>query len=359
MLTTEADVVRSLARGTMSLTQVYALCEQHTDVSRANGHDVIHGRSDTRWKRRARCALQALRHSGAARRVDRSTWLIDGTSERPRQAILVYAGGTLAEVDLRLQHAVDLLADLDGPADLIVADPPYGLNRGTGRSAGASAYRRNPDKVVGGYVDVAPSAYEDFTHSWLTAATRALRPAGQIAIITGPQRSAVVHYVAEQCGLLYVNQVIARKEFALRAVSRFAHAHWTITILTKPRIKNALGDPKRTFNIPADLPKAASGADYPLDLWLDSGRGDRPGLLRYDNALPERPVRRLVSALSNEADLVVDPFLGSGTTAKVCHELGRRFTGGDVNAGAIRFALARMLDEHLWPAEDNPALFSI
>ena len=111
--------------------------------------------------------------------------------------------------------------------------------------------------------------------------------------------------------------------------------------------------------MPTDLPKAHSGADYPLDLWLDNGRADRPGLLRYDNTLPERPVRRLVEALTQPGDHVADPFVGSGTTAKVCHDLGRRFTGGDLNPAAIRFAMARMLNEQLWPAEQAPVLFDL
>src|SRR2546428_65467 len=83
-------------------------------------------------------------------------------------------------------------------------------------------------------------------------------PPGQIAVITGPQRSALVQYLAERhCGLAYVNQVIVRKLFPLRTCSRFAHAHWTVTILTKPRVKNYLTDPQRTFHVPPDLPKAA------------------------------------------------------------------------------------------------------
>lgn len=359
MLATEADVVRALARGTMSLAEVYALCRQHTDISRDRGLEIIHGRRDTRWQHRVRSALQALRRSGAARRIERSTWVFDGTTARPRRAILVHLGGTLAEIELRIQRATELLADLDGPADLILTDPPYGLRRGTARSRGSSAYQRDPTKVVGGYLDVDPDAYEEFTQGWLSAATAALRPAGQIAIITGPQRSAVVQHVAERCGLVYVNQIMVLRQFPLRSVSRFAHAHWTVSVLTRPRVTNFLADPQRTFHVPPDLPKAASGADYPLDVWLDTDRADRPGLLRYDNALPERPVRRLVTALSNPGDHVVDPFVGSGTTPKVCSDLRRRFTGGDANPEAIRFTMARLLDEHLWPAENTPTLFAV
>lgn len=358
MLATEADVVRTFACGTMSLEDLYRLCEVHTDVTRANGLDVVHGQSDTRWKRRARGALQGLRKAGRAERIDRATWVIEGTPEEPRRVILVLAGGALADVELRVQRAVELLGDLDGPADLIVTDPPYGLGRGTADSTGDRVYQRDRSKVVRGYVDIEPEAYEEFTWGWVAAAAEALRPAGQIAVVTGPQRSAVVQYVAEHCGLAYVNQVIVKREFPLRATLRFAHAHWTVIVMAKPRVKGYLRDPRRTFNAPPDLPKSRTGSDYPLDVWWDCGRADRPGLLRYDNALPDRMVRRLVGSYSNRGDHVVDPFVGSGTVARMCYELGRRCTVGDENVEAIRFTMARMLDEELWPAEKTPVLLA-
>jgi hypothetical protein len=205
--------VRTLARGTMQLDDIYELCRQHTDVSRANGLDIVHGRTDRRWQRPVRNALQTLRETGTAHRIGRATWLIEGSTDRPRVAILVLTGGTLAELELRLEHAVGLSANLDGPADLIVTDPPYGLMRGSGMSPDARVYQRDQSKVVGGYVDIDPAAYEDFTWGWLAAAAGALPPAGQIAVITGPQRSAVVQYIAEHVGLAYINQVIARKGF--------------------------------------------------------------------------------------------------------------------------------------------------
>jgi DNA modification methylase len=56
--------------------------------------------------------------------------------------------------------------------------------------------------------------------------------------------------------------------------------------------------------------------------------------------------------------LIVDPMLGSGTAAVAAHLAGRQFIGGDVNSAAVRFAAARLLDEHLWPAWRQPALFA-
>ena len=115
---------------------------------------------------------------------------------------------------------------------------------------------------------------------------------------------------------------------------------------------------RRVFHPPADLPAARTGHPYPLDWWPDNGRADRPGLLRYDNSLPLRLVQRTVSAFSDPGEHVVDPFLGAGTVAVACWRTGRSFTGGDVNIGAVRFAAARLLAEHAWPEDQQPALFA-
>ncbi len=51
---------------------------------------------------------------------------------------------------------------------------------------------------------------------------------------------------------------------------------------------------------------------------------------------------QLVKILTEPGDLVVDPFLGSGTTAVACVQTGRRFVGGDVDGSAVRISRARL-----------------
>jgi DNA modification methylase len=187
-------------------------------------------------------------------------------------------------------------------------------------------------------------------------AVAALRPAGQLAVITGPQRAAVVQCAAENAGLTWVTSIVARREFPLATLRRPASAHWTITVLCRAALRNR----KRVFNPPRDLPAARSGHPYPLDWWADgNGRADRPRLVRYDNSLPLPMVLRLVRAFSDAGEHVVDPFVGGGTTAIACWQTGRRFTGGDVNPHAARFTAARLLAEHAWPADRQPGLFPV
>src|SRR5260370_34682871 len=187
-LATEADVLQTLRYGTYTLAQIYAACEEGCDVARDGGLDAISSHpGDVRWKRRVRGDLQTLRRRGRAGRLSDTVWGIQGTYERPTRLVLVVVGGTPLEFELRLQAAVDLLASLDEPADLVLADPPYGLGRGEGQHyAAGHGYRRDHTNLVGRYGDVDPAEYADFTAAWVTAAARALRPRGELAVITGP-----------------------------------------------------------------------------------------------------------------------------------------------------------------------------
>lgn len=66
---------------------------------------------------------------------------------------------------------------------------------------------------------------------------------------------------------------------------------------------------------------------------------------------PEELVRRLVLASSNTGDLVVDPFLGSGTTAVVAEQLKRKWKGCDISTEYCQWAAERIELVENWPIE--------
>lgn len=81
------------------------------------------------------------------------------------------------------------------------------------------------------------------------------------------------------------------------------------------------------------------------DLWLDipplqSQSSERSG---YDTQKPEKLIERIISLGSNEGDLVLDCFVGSGTTAVVAEKLNRRWVACDLGRFAIHTARKRML----------------
>ncbi|MEX0717869.1 MAG: site-specific DNA-methyltransferase [Planctomycetaceae bacterium] len=74
------------------------------------------------------------------------------------------------------------------------------------------------------------------------------------------------------------------------------------------------------------------------DIWL--GMKDNGG--PYPTEKNEAVLERILQAASNPGDLVLDCFLGSGTTAAVAQNLGRRWIGCDINKGAIQTTVKRL-----------------
>ena len=371
-LRTEGDVVAAMT-GAITLEALYRACVAAGVAGRDGGLEAIPGHgSDAVFKRRVRNALQSLKRRGKAYRVTTATWVVAGTPAAPQQALLLLASGELTPIELLVGDAVQVLGRTEEAADLIFADPPWALDRQARTRRwrrSRRVYARNADQIVPGYQEVSADQFIDFTCQWVAAAAAALRPGAYLAIVTGPQQAARVQVAAEDIGkLTYVNQLVVRRPFPTYAATprRFSHAHLVITVLCA----GPLDSRHRFFAVPADLPKAASGRDYPRSWWdsdahLDPGdswddlpRYSRAGLLRYETALPPALVRRVVHAFTPGPEnggqpwqaLVVDPFLGGGTTAVVCFEERRRFRGADSNPRAVRFAAARLLVEHAWPA---------
>jgi 16S rRNA G966 N2-methylase RsmD len=77
--------------------------------------------------------------------------------------------------------------------------------------------------------------------------------------------------------------------------------------------------------------------------WIDDvikGEGIEKELHEWQQG--EAEAAKLIESLTDPGDLVVDPFLGSGTTAAAAVKLGRRFIGCDINPGAVAVAQERL-----------------
>ena len=89
-----------------------------------------------------------------------------------------------------------------------------------------------------------------------------------------------------------------------------------------------------------------------MSLWLREDAGDNQegkkeikdlfGREVFDTPKPERLIERILTLGSNEGDLVLDSFLGSGTTAAVAHKMGRRWIGVELGDHAYTHCAVRM-----------------
>ena len=84
------------------------------------------------------------------------------------------------------------------------------------------------------------------------------------------------------------------------------------------------------------------------DVWTDVDRINQAAKERlgYPTQKPEALLERILSASSNEGDVVLDPFCGCGTTIAAAQKLGRRWIGIDVTNLAITLIRHRLRDTH-------------
>ena len=92
------------------------------------------------------------------------------------------------------------------------------------------------------------------------------------------------------------------------------------------------------------LDEVAKTGISPQDVWYDIKpiHNQSSEILDYPTQKPVALIERIVKVSSNPKDLVLDCFIGSGTTAAVAQKLGRRWIGCDINKGAIQTTSKRL-----------------
>jgi len=197
---------------------------------------------------------------------------------------------------------------LDEKADLVFADPPFGINF----KGNLQTYHRKPDALP--YVEIPIDEYPKFIESLLNWSYEALKDSGSMWLLSGWNNLRIVLNAIEESGFHVLNHCIWRYQFGVFTKKRFTTSHYHLLLLVKD-LNNY------TFNKPEH---------YAEDVWYIK-RPYRRGVRTAGNELPDRLVERCIYTSSNEGELVVDPVLGSGTTMRVCMKMNRRCIGIEIN----------------------------
>ncbi len=247
--------------------------------------------------------------------------------------------------------------------DLIFADPPFNWNRDYDRwDAGHAWDDAQPDEH---YCDVrhsfqAPGASLAFTQRWLDLCIDRLAPHGSLWVNIPDTWAAEIVVHLKQRALRMVNWCVWHYRFGQNTTGRFinskvhalyfmkdpTHAgrRWNPDAVLELSDRRAIyGDP-RTESKKDGMPP---GERVPMDVWYGEFWGRVQGNNKerrhnHDNQLPEAYLHRVVAACSRPGDLVLDPFLGSGTTGVVARAMGRRFVGVDYSALNAQHACERI-----------------
>ncbi len=223
--------------------------------------------------------------------------------------------------------------------DIVFADPPF-----------------NWDVNYGKWQDNMPrDEYLKFTYEWLDACLRVLAPHGSIWVNIPDDTAAEVVVYLKGKNLTMMNWCIWHFRFGQCRNSNF--------IVSKVHVLYFVKDPaKRIWNPdqvrePSD--RATTYADartrrtqtpglrVPLDVWYGQYWGRIQGnnkerRAKHENQIPEVYMDRVIRACSNEGNLVLDPFLGSGTTSTVARALRRRSIGIEYSKAIAKSAFERI-----------------
>ena len=236
----------------------------------------------------------------------------------------------------------------DESFDLIFADPPYNLQLRN------KLIRPDRSKVnaVNDVWDKFKSfkAYDYFTTNWLKECKRVLKKNGCIWVIGSYHNIFRVGAKIQDLGFWILNDVIWNKNNPMPNFrgTRFTNAHETLIWASKN--KNS----KYTFNYQSlkclndDLQMRST---WNLPICNGKERLKDNGKKVHSTQKPEALLHRILLASSNKNDLVLDPFLGSGTTAVVTKKLGRIFCGIEKDKKYFKVANKRI--KNTKPIEDG------
>ena len=231
--------------------------------------------------------------------------------------------------------------------DLAIIDPPYNLNK-----AKWDTFKSKKD-------------FFDFTFHWIDALIPKLKENGSLYIFNTPYNSAFILSYLVAKGLFFQNWITWDKRDGLSGAKyRYNNGQETILFFTKgkkhtfnydeiripyestnriahAKVKGILKDGKRWF--PNQNGKLCSEVWHITSERHKNKINGKTPKMPHITPKPLELVERIVKASSNTGDLVLDCFVGSGTTAFAAKKLRRNFICSDNNKVYIQLAKRNLI----------------
>jgi len=225
-------------------------------------------------------------------------------------------------------HRIDAIDGLkrldDNSVDLVVTDPPYNI-AATNRLTMKSGTPMSTMKAWGAWDHLHPFDYDLLIGRLISECYRVLKPGGALYMFSAREHNG--HFIRQAVarGFTYRNQLIMVKKNPLPSLSK---SNW-----------------RSAFEVCLYVTKGKpSGFNF-------LSQAECKNVFHYANAVLSTPhptekplpfIRLIVEANSKVGDLVLDPFMGSGTTAVAAKELGRDFIGFELREDYIAMANQRL-----------------
>lgn len=211
---------------------------------------------------------------------------------------------------------------------LIVTDPPYNLNKD---------YGNNKDKLEF-------EEYLEFSRQWLKEANRILTDNGTIYVFMGMRYISYVYQILEkELGLHFNSWITWFYTQGIGKTKGFSPRHDDILMFTKHPKKfifnlDSIRVPQKFYRSVNNMRGANPGNVWEFSHMHYCNRNRK----KHPTQKPEGLFERMILTSSNEGDMVVDPFVGSGTMLRVCQQTKRKGIGIDINPEYVTMTEERL-----------------
>lgn len=231
--------------------------------------------------------------------------------------------------------------------NMIYADPPYNASHRPlalpNNKTGGAYYKINESWDL-----FTESGYARFCEGWITQAHRVLKPSGSLFVACSMHNIGEVIVCAKRLGLQQKNIIVWRKPNAMPNITKRVFTH--TTEYTCWFVKGS----GWTFNYDAlkalNPARAKDGTQKQMpdfvEMPLVQGKericDDNTRRALHPAQKPEKLLEIFITAATNSGDIVLDPFMGSGTTAVVAERLRRQWIGMELDDRYIDAANKRI-----------------
>ena len=247
-----------------------------------------------------------------------------------------------------LGDAIDKLRKLkDNSVDHCITDPPYNISGydnkkkiGWLQSNKTWTEKKKYTKIDQKWDSFGNDDYEEFTKQWLTEIFRVVKPNGNIIIFGTYHNIYKIGYLLQSLDRKIINSIVWYKRNAFPNITQrmlcesTEHIIWAVNNTQKDATKWVFNyNVLKQFNNGKQLRNVW---DIPMTSISEKRFGKHP------SQKPKEVINRLILGCSNEKEIILDPFLGSGTVAMMAKYNNRKYIGIDNNSEYIDLAKKRI-----------------
>ena len=233
----------------------------------------------------------------------------------------------MKDIELKLGNCIDVLKKIEEKSiDMIFADPPYNLS---GKKFLTVKSGKPVQNFKGDWDVVEDNA--KFSEEWLAECIRVLKDDGTIWVSGTLHNHPIIGVTLKKLGLWIVNDIIWFKPNAtpLLQPTRLAPSVELIWLAAK----------SKKYYFDYWLAKEINGGKQMRNMWQINAQRHKT---KHPTEKPEILLDRIISIGSKKGDRILDPFMGSGTTAVTCKKLGRNYIGCELHDEYIEMANERL-----------------